>query len=554
MNLQIIPRLWLERRWQSQQCLGPSYATSSRRHVSTAAATLEPTVADSDGSAGLEILKWASAGKQQDQQLHLNRLWQGTQGEVQEAAVHKRVTDAESTLTITGDLCSPAAITDGGGGGGGGDVQTASGTTAAAAAVRPFTSTGQQGGRPPGLAAGSSSSGLPLIQQGNLADLSNTLWALGRLARQMDLSGQLLPTGSLRQLEQLCCQQLQLHACDGAAGQLMLCCWYGFAHLHQPVPQLFSTLAAVGGFNFMKRLQSQHVAIITWAAAKLGHHDGRLFDRLLWRAVVVRGALQLKHVGLLLWAAGRVRHAVDPRAVAQLLQVTKQRHLQLKGRDLATILLGLMQLGLLEGHTSWFYGLGPSAARRFPVLFRELNRLIAVQLPVTRPHTLYSIVLCLARLGYYDARLYAKLVVAALQQQDDLNLLQLVQLAAAGTTLDQLGCWEPNTLVTLLHCHCQPPLLELPLADAYAEELRCRLDQASANTLLRLLQVLAAARKGPGQYTHCQLVASAARQLHSKLLQVAPTQLRAVQVAMQQLDQQDSPLCRAVARLITNPV
>jgi hypothetical protein len=757
-----------------------------------------------------------------------------------------------------------------------------------------------------------------------LADLSNTLWALGRLGRLWDVS-EGLPAGSLHQLELLCCQQLQLHASDIEAGRFLLCCWYGFAHLNRPVPQLFNTLTAVAGFNFVKRLQSHHVAVITWAAAKLGHHDGRLFDRLLWRAVVVRAALQLKHVAMLLWAAGKVGHAADARAVAQLLQVTKQRQLQLRGRDLTTILLGLMKLGLLPRHTSWFYhcvlpqvvrqlqelqpmgvaivlralleletaaaqeplpvpaaaaagsmpwqggaamaftlapisqmyngrsssstssglqelftqqlgqpwssqrppepagpgaqpaaastvGRGgklaspleknaavrPPAASRFPLLFREMNRHIAVQLPTTRPQTLYNIVICLARLGYYDARLYTKivasletavatslipsstaiaaatvvaasftaqpilcqpqqqqqqqqqqelaavhsmvsqgqavlaqehmlqllcvcahfqhpapslwlvvlprlvaehqqlqpqqlvvlmnaarhsaagatmqecarlmpgllqLVVTALQQQDDLNMLQLLQLAAAGTwvlvmaaelayqpeqlqhfppqvvqqlvqlakqlhqllprlvsaalsqpqllplphlpcllqaavqlqqcssakqavseaavaaasssidtswlqhyessavcvshlsrladrALDHLGRWEPSMLVTLMHCHCQPPLLDLPLADAYAEELHCYLNQASASTLLRLLQVLAAARLGPVPYSHCQLVTAAARQLHSKLLLVAPGQLRAVQLAMQQLDQQHTPLCRAVARLL----
>jgi len=120
----------------------------------------------------------------------------------------------------------------------------------------------------------------------------------------------------------------------------------------------------------------------------------------------------------------------------------------------------------------------------------------------------------------------------------------------ADRALEHIGCWDPSTLVTLLHCHCQPTLLDLPLADAYAEELRSCLDQASTNTLLRLLQVLAAARQGEAGYTNCLLVAAAARQLHSKLLLVAPGQLRAVLLAMQQLDQQDTPLCRAVCRLL----
>jgi len=51
----------------------------------------------------------------------------------------------------------------------------------------------------------------------------------------------------------------------------------------------------------------------------------------------------------------RSASAADARAVAQLVHVTKQRHAELKGRDLSTTLLGLMKLGLLQQHTSWFY-------------------------------------------------------------------------------------------------------------------------------------------------------------------------------------------------------
>jgi hypothetical protein len=71
----------------------------------------------------------------------------------------------------------------------------------------------------------------------------------------------------------------------------------------------------------LRRLQSQHVVVITWAASKLGHFHPALYDRLLWRAVAVRGVLHPQGVAMLLSSCARVGHRPDPRAVAQLLQV-----------------------------------------------------------------------------------------------------------------------------------------------------------------------------------------------------------------------------------------
>lgn len=82
----------------------------------------------------------------------------------------------------------------------------------------------------------------------------------------------------------------------------------------------------------LRRLQSQHVVVITWAASKLGHFQHELYDRLLWRAVAVRSVLHPQGVAMLLSSSARVGHRPDPRAVAQLLQVgcsCRPRHLGL---------------------------------------------------------------------------------------------------------------------------------------------------------------------------------------------------------------------------------
>lgn len=70
-----------------------------------------------------------------------------------------------------------------------------------------------------------------------------------------------------------------------------------------------------------RQLQSQHVVVITWAAAKLGQYCPALYDRLLWRAVAVRVQLYPQGVGLLLAACAAVGHRPDSKAVAQLVQV-----------------------------------------------------------------------------------------------------------------------------------------------------------------------------------------------------------------------------------------
>ncbi|KAF6266733.1 hypothetical protein COO60DRAFT_10869 [Scenedesmus sp. NREL 46B-D3] len=124
----------------------------------------------------------------------------------------------------------------------------------------------------------------------------------------------------------------------------------------RPVPALFPALASRLGFNYCQQLQSQHVVVAAWALARLGHHDAALTARLLWRAVVVRQALQPRGVGLLLWAAGTLRHDADPRAVAQLLQAFKQHAGKARGKDLSLVVYGLHKLRLLQQHRSWLLG------------------------------------------------------------------------------------------------------------------------------------------------------------------------------------------------------
>jgi hypothetical protein len=156
---------------------------------------------------------------------------------------------------------------------------------------------------------------------------------------------------ALSLLEQACCRQL--HPTSACNGRFVANCLYGFAHLGQPVPALFSALVTRLGFNYCQQLQSQHVVIASWALAKLGHYDASLTTRLLWRAVVVRQALQTRGVGLLVWSAGKQGHAADPRAVAQLLQAFKQHAGKARGKDLSLVLYGLHALGLLQQHRAW---------------------------------------------------------------------------------------------------------------------------------------------------------------------------------------------------------
>jgi hypothetical protein len=159
---------------------------------------------------------------------------------------------------------------------------------------------------------------------------------------------------ALSLLEQACCQQLQ--PTSPRNGRFIANCLYGFAHMGQPVPALFSALLPRLGFNYCQQLQSQHVVVACWALAKLGHYDAALTARLLWRAVVVRQALQTHGVGLLLWSAGKLGHVADPRAVAQLLQAFKQHAGKARGKDVSLVLYGLHKLGLLQQHRAWLLG------------------------------------------------------------------------------------------------------------------------------------------------------------------------------------------------------
>jgi hypothetical protein len=159
---------------------------------------------------------------------------------------------------------------------------------------------------------------------------------------------------ALSLLEQACCRQLQ--AASRRDGQFIANCLYGFARCQHPVPVLFSALLPRLGFNYCQQLQSQHVVMACWALAKLGHYDAALTARLLWRAVVVRNALQTHSVGLLLWSAGKLGHAADPTAIAQLLQAFKQHAGKARGKDVSLVLYGLQRLGLLQQHRAWLLG------------------------------------------------------------------------------------------------------------------------------------------------------------------------------------------------------
>jgi hypothetical protein len=96
----------------------------------------------------------------------------------------------------------------------------------------------------------------------------------------------------------------------------------------------------------------------------------------------------------------------------------------------------------------------------------------------------------------------------------------------------------------------------LQLADAYAKELTQSVPCCNAQTLVTLLQVLAAAWQQPGErkYGHVGLVTAAARQLHSKARLATKAQLAAAVAALDVLQQQQTPLYRAASRLVAATV
>lgn len=124
---------------------------------------------------------------------------------------------------------------------------------------------------------------------------------------------------------------------------------------------------------------------------------------------------------------------------------------------------------------------------------------------------------------------------------------------------------KPEDLVLLLQCATHPAMVNtstgsssssLQLADAYAKELTQSVPRCNAQTLVTLLQVLAAAWQQPGErkYGHVGLVTAAARQLHSKARLATKAQLAAAVAALDVLQQQQTPLYRAASRLVAATV
>jgi hypothetical protein len=125
---------------------------------------------------------------------------------------------------------------------------------------------------------------------------------------------------------------------------------------------------------------------------------------------------------------------------------------------------------------------------------------------------------------------------------------------------------KPQDLVLLLQCATHPALnthtttttgsrstCGLSFADAYAEQLLHCVQRCSVQTLVLLLQVLAQAwqQQGERRYGHVGLVSAAARQLHSKVRLATTSQLAAAVAALDMLQQQETPLYRTAARLLT---
>jgi hypothetical protein len=115
----------------------------------------------------------------------------------------------------------------------------------------------------------------------------------------------------------------------------------------------------------------------------------------------------------------------------------------------------------------------------------------------------------------------------------------------ADVALDHMGLYEPTGLVLLLRCHACPPLLDLRLLDAYAQEAGARLRSFSPEALVQLLGALADAA---ATYGNGELVAAAARQLHSRLPAAAPQQLAAGVLHLGRLRHRPDALYAAAAR------
>jgi hypothetical protein len=333
-------------------------------------------------------------------------------------------------------------------------------------AQKPPAATKQQGVPLSDGDTASSAQQSALLLQANAADLGNILWALGRLTRAGVPAEQLLPLPvqhSLGMLEHTIAAAVKSVPPDGA---FVCAVMWGFARLRRPVPTLFGALVSRCGSRYLKALTAQQVALLAWCCARLGHHDADLFGRLLWRGVALQSALSPCDAGLLLWATGRLRHVPDERAVAALLQPLRAQPGRVRARALAHAAYGLAATGLALTHARWLAGdalrllalrvgelqpigaamlLGALATlardeaaatlpragaaggavlqsspppppllqpRQLEPLFRELARHIVYQLPITRPGTLYTITCALGALGYYDARLYARIAAA----------------------------------------------------------------------------------------------------------------------------------------------
>jgi hypothetical protein len=326
--------------------------------------------------------------------------------------------------------------------------------------------------------------------------------------------------------------------------QLLCAC----AHYEQPVPQLWSTLLP-------------HLA---------GHHAGEHSSS----GSSGGSSWEPQQLLRLLMAARTVAPYCGPGELQQLLRLADAALQQLGcGASLAGVELASVATLLLQ-----------AAARQQ----------LAQQLPAAQQ--------CALSVQQHADALVARLVPAVVRRPQLLpwrGLLQLLQaavqlqgLAAAGGStggnrgdaargavsvptqqLRQLADlamahpqhWQPvpdpASLVTLLQCHTQPPLAHARLADSYADELLPLLPQCSVQTLVSLLGVLGAAmqpqqQQQQQQHSHCRgysnsrLATAAARQLRGKLVQASRPQLAAARAALQQLHQQQDPLCAALERLL----
>lgn len=304
-------------------------------------------------------------------------------------------------------------------------------------------------------------------------------------------------------------------------------------------------------------------ALLPGAAAAVASSDSEGVDSSLHRQQLVQLVWAGTEIACDLGSCGSAREASGVHAQAELVQplwALAQQALdsaqQLDAAQLTLLLSAAARLQPLCAQLEAGVQLPPPSAAGADVVQPSPlhHQTQAQQRPATWSH---------ARLQ----QLAARLVSAAASRPNLLSAAELPALlhaalllggpACCGATLarladaasDQLGSLEPRALVLMMRCHSSAALLDLRMLDAYAGEAATHLRAFSVQALAQLLGALADAAH---VYTHTQLVAAAAQQLHGRLPAAAPCQLAACMVHLQALGYRHDALYLAMARQLAH--